>query len=98
MITFFIDPHFKLIHGNFIMSYHGQCDILLLFCNESFAPGLGLEVHFRTTRVDRSIDAYSYHISGAAVLKIRSDMLEVLESGMVLLVNGNATMKENILL
>ena len=82
--NYFIDPHFKLINGNY-MSYHGQCDILLSRI-DSFASGLGLEIHVRTTRVDRSINAYSY-ISGAAV-RIGSDVVEVLESGM-LLINGD---------
>ena len=83
---YYLDPHFKLMNGNY-MSYHGQCDILLSRI-ESFASGLGLEVHIRTTRVDRSVNmAYSY-ISGAAV-RIGSDVLEVLESGM-LLINGDA--------
>ena len=82
--NYFIDPHFKLINGNY-MSYHGQCDILLSRI-DSFASGLGLEIHIRTTRVDRSINAYSY-ISGAAV-RIGSDVVEVLESGM-LLINGD---------
>ena len=82
--NYFLDPHFKLINGNY-MSYHGQCDILLSRI-DSFASGLGLEIHIRTTRVDRSINAYSY-ISGAAV-RIGSDVVEVLESGM-LLINGD---------
>ena len=82
--NYFLDPHFKLINGNY-MSYHGQCDILLSRI-DSFASGLGLEIHIRTTRVDRSISAYSY-ISGAAV-RIGSDVVEVLESGM-LLINGD---------
>ena len=58
---------------------------------DSFASGLGLEVHIRTTRVYRSVNmAYSY-LSGAAVHRIGSNELEVLESGMLLINDDDAT-------
>ena len=65
-------------------SYHGQCDMVLLQSTE-FSSGAGLDIHIRTTRVDKAKVGYSY-ISGVAV-KLGSDILEVMDDGM-LIVNG----------
>ncbi len=52
----------------------------------SFASGLGLDIHIRTTRVDNLHASYSY-ISAAAV-RIGDDVLEAKDDGSLLL-NGN---------
>ena len=79
------DPHFRTFDDQFF-SYHGQCDLVLTRSKNSFASGLGLDVHIRTTRVNNPHVDYSY-ISGAAV-KIGTDVLEVSEEG-DLTINGN---------
>ena len=81
-----IDPHFKTFDDHFF-SYHGQCD-LLLTRSYSFAHGMGLHVHIRTTRVSSPYMDYSY-ISGIAV-KIGPDTLEMSGEGK-LIVNGHST-------
>ena len=78
-----IDPHLKTFFGH-AYSYHGQCDMVLLQSRD-FASGTGLDIHIRTTRVDKGKIGYSY-ISGAA-MKLGSDVLEVMEDGK-LIVNG----------
>jgi hypothetical protein len=77
------DPHFRTFDDH-QFSYHGQCD-LVLARSKSFASGLGLDVHIRTTRVNMPYMDYSY-ISGAAV-KIGDDVLEVDTKG-DLFING----------
>lgn len=67
------------------ISSHGQCDYVLLTTG-TFASGAGLEVHIRTTRVDKPNMAYSY-VSGVA-LRIGVDTIEVSQDGS-LLENGN---------
>jgi hypothetical protein len=51
----------------------------------SFASGLGLDIHIRTTRIDNAHISYSY-ISAAAV-RIGTDVLEAKDDGSIL-ING----------
>ena len=58
---------------------------MVLLQSREFSSGTGLDIHIRTTRVDKAKVGYSY-ISGVAV-KLGSDILEVMDDGM-LIVNG----------
>jgi hypothetical protein len=66
------DPHFETFNGE-AFSYHGECDLVMMK-SPSFASGLGLYVHIRTTRIDNA-RSYSY-ISAAAVRIGKNDVLE----------------------
>jgi hypothetical protein len=77
------DPHFETFNGE-AFSYHGECDLVMMK-SPSFASGLGLYVHIRTTRIDNARISYSY-ISAAAV-RIGTDVLEVKDDGSIL-ING----------
>ncbi len=56
-----------------------------MMASKGFASGLGIDIHIRTTRVDKPLLSYSY-ISGAA-LKLGLDILEVKDDGS-LIING----------
>lgn len=71
------DPHFKTF-SNDHFSYHGECDLVLMKSSE-FLRGMGIAIHVRTTRVDRSSVGYSF-ISGAAV-RIGLETFEVRSDG-----------------
>jgi hypothetical protein len=71
------DPHFKTFSHD-LFSYHGECDIVLMK-SADFLRGMGIAIHVRTTRVDRSIVGYSF-ISGAAV-RIGLETFEVRSDG-----------------
>jgi hypothetical protein len=77
------DPHFETFNGE-AFSYHGECDLVMMK-SPSFASGLGLYVHIRTTRIDNARISYSY-ISAAAV-RIGTDVLEAKDDGSIL-ING----------
>jgi len=62
------DPHFKTWTGA-KFDYHGECDLVLVD-NPTFANGLGLKVHIRTTRIK-----YFSYIEQIAV-QIGEDILE----------------------
>ena len=62
------DPHFKTWSGH-KFDYHGECDLVLVD-NPSFANGLGMTVHIRTTR--RRFFSYIER----AALRIGQDVLE----------------------
>ena len=65
----FGDPHFQTwVGGRY--DYHGECDLILL-SSDTFAYGLGLDIHVRTTIRDN----WSY--ISAAALRIGEDILEV---------------------
>ena len=74
------DPHFKTWTGK-KFDYHGECDLVLVD-NPSFADGLGMRLHIRTTR----IKYYSY-IEQIA-LQIGSDILEFNNDLDNFLING----------
>ena len=57
-----------------------------MLSSTSFASGLGLDIHIRTTRVDSVYQSYSY-ISGVA-MRSGSNVLEVTDDGSVY-INGN---------
>jgi len=78
------DPHLKTFSGH-AYSYHGQCDMVLLQSRE-FSSGAGLDIHIRTTRVDKAKGVGYSYISGVAV-KLGTDVLEVMDDGK-LIVNG----------
>jgi len=63
------DPHFRM-WDNKHFSYHGQCDLVLMR-SQTFASGLGLEVHIRT----KIKNHYSF-INGLAV-KLGNDYFEM---------------------
>jgi hypothetical protein len=75
------DPHFKTWRGEHF-DFHGECDLVLLQSKE-FESGLGLDVHIRT-KMRRDMSYIS-----SAVLRIRTDVLEV-ESQGIYYVNGVA--------
>jgi hypothetical protein len=77
------DPHFETFNGE-AFSYHGECDLVMME-SPSFASGLGLYVHIRTTRIDNARISYSY-ISAAAV-RIGTDVLEAKDDGSII-ING----------
>jgi len=62
------DPHFKTWTGD-KYDYHGECDLVLVD-NPTFADGLGLRVHIRTTQVK-----YFSFVEKVAV-QIGKDVLE----------------------
>merc|ERR1712070_1136131 len=62
------DPHFKTWTGE-KFDYHGECDLVLVD-NPTFADGLGLRVHIRTTQVK-----YFSFVEKVAV-QIGKDVLE----------------------
>lgn len=74
------DPHFRSFSG-VSFSFHGQCDMVLM-------KSQGIEVHIRTTRIDRTQMSYSY-ISAAAVA-YGNDVVEAMADG-TLIVNGKET-------
>ncbi len=78
-----IDPHFVPFRAP-PYSFHGQCDLVMLTSKE-FASRLGIDIHIRTTRIDKRTLGYSY-ISGTAV-KIGPDVLEIQQDGSSLM-NG----------
>jgi hypothetical protein len=75
------DPHFKTWRGEHF-DFHGECDLVLLQSKE-FESGLGLDVHIRT-KMRRDMSYIS-----SAVLRIRTDVLEV-ESQGIYYINGVA--------
>jgi hypothetical protein len=77
----FSDPHFETFNGQ-AFSFHGECDLVMMQ-SSTFAAGLGLDFHIRTTRVDLNRVSYSY-ISAVAV-RIGSDVLEVKDDGSMLI-------------
>jgi hypothetical protein len=64
------DPHFKTWTGE-KFDFHGACDLVLLH-NPDFHDGRSLDIHIRTTRIERM---FSF-ISGASV-QVGNDSLEV---------------------
>jgi hypothetical protein len=74
------DPHFKTFTG-VKFDYHGECDMVLLN-NPSFANGLGMRLHIRTTRVK-----YWSYIEQIA-LQIGDDVLEFNNDVDNFLING----------
>jgi hypothetical protein len=80
----FSDPHFETFNGQ-AFSFHGECDLVMMQ-SSTFAAGLGLDLHIRTTRVD--LDRVSYSYISAAAVRIGSNVLEVKDDGSVL-INGS---------
>lgn len=76
------DPHFKT-WSNKKFDYHGECDLVLVN-NPSFADGLGLRVHIRTTRVSyfSYIDTIAVQI-GEDKLEFNNDVENFLLNGVV---------------
>ena len=74
------DPHFKTFTGQ-KYDYHGECDLVLID-NPSFADGLGMRLHIRTTRVK-----YWSYIEQIA-LQIGDDVLEFDNDVDNFLING----------
>lgn len=66
------DPHFKTWKGE-KYDYHGECDLVLVH-NPSFADGLGLDIHIRTSR-----KRYMSYIERVAI-RIGSDIMEFANS------------------
>lgn len=64
------DPHFSTWYGE-SFDFHGACDLVMVD-NPSFANGLGLKIHIRTT-----ISTWWSHISTAAV-QIGDNTIEVM--------------------
>ena len=81
------DPHFKTWKGD-KFDYHGECDLVLVD-HPTFANGLGLKVHVRTTRVQ-----YFSFIERVAI-QIGNDVLEFANDVANVKLNGEvATVKE----
>ena len=59
---------------------------MVLLQSREFSSGAGLDIHIRTTRVDKAKGVSYSYISGVAV-KLGSDVLEVMDDGK-LIVNG----------
>jgi hypothetical protein len=74
------DPHFKTWTQD-KFDYHGECDLILIH-NPTFADGLGLRLHVRTTRV-----AYFSYIQEVA-LQIGEDVLQFNNDVENFLING----------
>jgi hypothetical protein len=73
------DPHVVPFSGP-PFSYHGHCDLVMMS-----SASEDLDLHIRTTRVDKPHMSYSY-ISGAAV-RVGTDVVEVMDDGVAFL-NG----------
>jgi len=80
------DPHFKTWTGD-KFDYHGECDLVLVD-NPTFADGLGLKLHIRTTRVKH------FSFIEKVALQIGSDVLEFDNDVDNFLING-AKVEEN---
>jgi hypothetical protein len=80
------DPHFKTWTGD-KFDYHGACDLVLVD-NPTFADGLGLRVHIRTTRIN-----YFSFIEQVAI-QLGDDVLEFDNDVEHFLING-AEVEEN---
>jgi hypothetical protein len=85
------DPHFVTFGGE-SFSFHGECDLVLM-TSPGFASGLWLDIHVRTTRIDNVRMSYSF-ISGVAVRRIGTDVLETMDDGTVI-VNGDSLREYN---
>jgi len=74
------DPHFKTWTGD-KFDYHGECDLVLVD-NPTFADGLGLKLHIRTTRVKY------YSFIETVALQIGDDVLEFNNDVENFMING----------
>ena len=68
------DPHFRT-HDGTLYSFHGECD-LVMARSKSFADGLGLDIHARTTMIDGT-----WSLVSNAAIRIGNDVLEVANDG-----------------
>jgi hypothetical protein len=80
MFSPYTDPHFTTFSGQ-LFSYQGECELVMVH-SSGFASGKGIDIHIRTTRIDRKVH-YSF-ISGIAI-QIGTDVFEVKPDGSVII-------------